>query len=147
MPLSKEEVETFRQSLLTSAVVVGVNTTAMIEAAILGRPVLSVRDGAFEHSQHQTLHFGYLDAARGGCALVSKTLDEHESQLESVLADDQRAVDAGRDFVARFVRPADPSRRATDALVDALERLTRDARLATDGMPSSGAVAAGGRNG
>ena len=38
----------------------GVNTSAMIEAAILGRPVLSVLAPEFAATQEGTVHFHYL---------------------------------------------------------------------------------------
>src|SRR3712207_6916201 len=47
----------FYDSLHHAAAVVGVNTTAMIEAAIVGRPVLTVLDDAFALTQRGTLHF------------------------------------------------------------------------------------------
>jgi hypothetical protein len=63
--LTDSEVEAFWHSLLASSAVIGINTTAMIEAAIVGRPVFSVRDPTFAHSQQQTLHFDYLTSAQG----------------------------------------------------------------------------------
>ena len=123
MPLRDDEVETFRSALLASQAVVGINTTAMIEAAILRRPVLSVRDASFVHSQRETIHFGYLAADAGGCALVADTLEQHEAQLAAVLHDDRDVVAAADRFVSRFVRPHGRDRRATSMLADALERL------------------------
>ena len=39
---------------------VGLNTSAMIEAAIVGRPVHTILVPEFQHSQEGTLHFRYL---------------------------------------------------------------------------------------
>jgi hypothetical protein len=125
IPLSAEEVETFRLSMLASDAVVGINTTAMIEAAVLGRPVLTIRDEAFVHSQAETLHFSHLPLDHGGCARVADTLDVHVRQLAEVVADPRPLVDAGRAFVARFVRPLGPDVAATDRLCDVLERAAR----------------------
>jgi hypothetical protein len=119
---STPEVDTFRYSLLASSAVVGINTTAMIEAAIVRRPVFSIRDSAFTHSQDQTLHFGYLSATQGGCVSVSESVSDHVVQLE-------RAITAGADmtasdrFVSRFVRPRGMATSATIQLCDALERV------------------------
>jgi hypothetical protein len=125
MPLRDDEVEAFRSALLASQAVVGINTTAMIEAAILRRPVLSVRDAAFVHSQLETIHFGYLAADSGGCALVADTLEQHAAQLSSVLGDAGGQVAAADRFVSRFVRPHGRDRRATSVLADAIERCAR----------------------
>jgi hypothetical protein len=121
MPLSDAEVDTFRYSLLASSAVVGINTTAMIEAAILRRPVLTVRDPAFDRSQQQTLHFAYLSNANGPVVTAS-SLAEHVAQLGAVLADSGSAIDAGDRFVRRFVRPLGIDTPATGHLCDAIER-------------------------
>ena len=120
MPLRDEEVEVFRYSLLASTVVVGVNTTAMIEAAILRRPVFSVRDPGFAHSQQQTLHFGYLTRERGGCATVAESLAEHVLQVEAAVSGQVDLLALDR-FVQRFVRPLGLTTPATTHLCDAIE--------------------------
>ena len=120
--LTDNEVETFWYSLLASSAVIGVNTTAMIEAAIVRRPVLSVRDAAFAHSQQQTLHFDYLSSARGGFTIVSEDLAAHVREVERLFSGepDLRAADA---FVARFVRPLGMTTRATTHVCDTIERV------------------------
>ncbi len=119
------EVDTFWHTLLASDAVVGINTTAMIEAAIVGRPVLSVRDAAFAHSQGQTLHFGYLPAPRGGFVTIADTLDDHLRQIEHVLSRSEPDLAASKEFVNRFVRPLGMSTSATQHVSDAIERLAR----------------------
>lgn len=121
LPLTDAEVETFRHSLLASSAVVGVNTTAMIEAAILRRPVLTVRDAAFAHSQQQTLHFAYLTKDQGGFVVVADSLGEHAAQLEAALAGGGQALEASDRFVERFVRPRGVTTSATTHLCDAIE--------------------------
>jgi hypothetical protein len=49
----------------------------------------------------------------------------HVRQLAEVVADPRPLVDAGRAFVARFVRPLGPDVAATDRLCDVLERAAR----------------------
>ena len=100
---------------------IGVNTTAMIEAAIVRRPVLSVRDEAFAHSQQQTLHFSYLSAAEGGFTIVSDNLADHVRELD-LFSGEPDLGNADR-FVARFVRPLGMATRATAHVCDAIERV------------------------
>ena len=124
-PLSDAEVDTLRHSLLASSAVVGINTTAMIEAAILRRPVFSVRDAAFDHSQQQTLHFAYLSKEQGGFVLTARTLAQHVGQLEAALVGGDAALEATDRFVERFVRPLGIRASATAHLCDAIERIAR----------------------
>lgn len=135
MPLSADEVDAFRYSLFASSVVVGVNTTAMIEAAILRKPVFSVRDAGFDHSQRQTLHFGYLMKDAGGCVSVADSLADHVAQLEASLAGnvDYAALD---EFVQRFVRPLGRTIPATSLLCDAIERVAARQGPAREGTPA-----------
>ncbi len=130
IPLTAGEIEDFRQSLVISDAVVGVNTTAMIEAAIFERPVLTIRDSEFAHSQDQTLHFGHLAVDAGGCALVAQTLDEHVAQLERVTTDPSAAVARARAFVQRFVRPRGISEPVTQHVCREIERIA-DGRSST----------------
>jgi len=144
IPLSDAEIDTFRQSLLVSTAVVGINTTAMIEAAILERPVLTVRDPAFVHSQGETLHFGHLSIETGGCAMVARDLDEHVVQLEQILRDGREAVAAERRFVRRFVRPLGANEPATTHVCAAIGQVAarmRGRQSAGQASPSGDAMA------
>jgi hypothetical protein len=88
-----------------AAVVVGLNTTAQIEASILEKPVYTFLAGdELAPGQRGTLHFYSLLEGRGGVVRYAETLDEHVRQLERGLAGDYEA-DAIRRFCEWFVRP------------------------------------------
>ena len=127
--LNDADVETFWYSLLASSAVVGINTSAMIEAAVVRRPVFSIRDPAFAHSQQQTLHFAYLSAAAGGFTTVADNLTEHVGQLERLFAAGEPDLRQSDAFVARFVRPLGMRTTANTHLCDALERVAADRRV------------------
>jgi hypothetical protein len=137
IPMTDEEIETFRQSLLISDAVVGINTTAMIEAAILGRPVFTVRDAEFVHSQGETLHFGYLSIDAGGCARVATALDMHVAQLERVMRDPAESLEAARRFVRRFIRPLAENEAATNHVCDVIARVAQRQRVTTPNRAGS----------
>ena len=79
--------------------VVGINTSAMIEAAIVGRPVLAIETPEFAGSQDGTLHYRHLLPENGGFLRVASSFDAHVDQLAGVLRD----PDATREEIARFV--------------------------------------------
>jgi hypothetical protein len=120
-PVSPEEHEDFYDSLAHSAAVVGINTTAMIEAAVIGKSVLTVL--APEFGQESTLHFHYLREENGGCLHVASSLDEHAEQLGRVLEDRAEDAERRRRFVESFVRPHGLDRPATPIFADAVEEL------------------------
>jgi hypothetical protein len=111
----------FFDSLAHSAAVVGINTTAMIEAAIVGKSVLTVIASGF--AQENTLHFEYLLEEHGGFLHVAATLDEHAGQLARVLDEDAAGAERRRRFVESFVRPHGLDKPATPILADAIEEL------------------------
>jgi hypothetical protein len=100
---------------------VGINTTAMIEAAIVGRSVLTVL--APEFAQESTLHFHYLLEENGGFLHVASSLEEHARQLAGVLDEEAADAERRRRFVESFVRPHGLDRPATPILADAVEQL------------------------
>ena len=114
----------FFDSLTHSAAVVGINTTAMIEAAIVGKSVLTVLSPEF--AQESTLHFDYLLEENGGFLHVAGSLDEHVAQLAQVLAGGRR----GRRTpppLRRVVRPPARARQAGYADLCRRDRGARDA--------------------
>jgi hypothetical protein len=109
-------------SIFHAAAVVGINTTAQIESAIVGRPVHTLLAEEFRDTQQGTLHFHYLKADEFGLLHVGRTFEEHAAQLEESL---RGREDDGRNerFLRRFVRPVGLERSATELVVEAIEEL------------------------
>jgi hypothetical protein len=95
----------FFDSLAHSAAVVGVNTSAMIEAAIVGKPVFTLLDPQFAGTQEGTLHFHYLLRENGGFLQVARTPQEHLEQLAEQLARGEAEAERLQEFIRRFTRP------------------------------------------
>lgn len=93
----------FFDTLYHADAVVGLNTSAMIEAAIVSKPILTFLGHDRVVSQTANLHFQHL--TNGGAVRVAADLDEHTRQLAAVLDDGQGAVEACARFVESFVRP------------------------------------------
>ena len=66
----------FYHSIHHSAAVVGANTTALIDAAIIGRRTYSILLPELKGAQEQTLHFHYLLPENGGALVVAGSLGE-----------------------------------------------------------------------
>jgi hypothetical protein len=106
-------------TLFHSAAVVGLNTSAEIEAAIVGRPVFTVLDAGAE-GQQGTLHFRYLLKESGGHVETAETREQHLSQLSNAVAGrtDRAAIDR---FLRQFVRPHGVGAPVSPILADAIE--------------------------
>jgi hypothetical protein len=124
MPVDDAARADFFDSIHHCEVVVGLNTSAMIEAAIVDRPVLALLVPEFAESQAGTFHFDYLLSVGDGLLRLAGSLDEHLGQLEEALAaGPQQATERNRRFVESFVRPHGLDRPATPLVVDAIESL------------------------
>jgi hypothetical protein len=98
-PVSDDARLRYFHSLHYADAVVGLNTTAMIEAAILDKPVLSVRQAGSAQIR-DTVHFGHM---ADGLLTVAPDLETHVRQLAGTLA--AGTPERSRAFVAGFVRP------------------------------------------
>jgi hypothetical protein len=122
-PTDPESKADYFDSIYHSAAVVGLNTSAMIEAAIVGRSVLTVLDPDYERVQEGTLHFRYLTDPRDGVLQAAHSLEEHVVQLEQAVAGRDDGAVRAEAFVAGFVRPFGRDVESTPLFVDAVERL------------------------
>lgn len=118
-PILAEARAEYYDSIHHAAVVVGLNTSAMFEAGIIGRPVLTPLDPAFTATQEGTLHFRYFSEEVGGPVRVGRSLDEHRAQLADAL--ELRGRTRSVSFLESFVRPYGESVPATPRLVEAIE--------------------------
>jgi hypothetical protein len=111
----------FFNSLYYSATVVGINTSALIEAGIVGRSVHTILAPEFQRTQQGTLHFHYLLNAGDGLLRVAKDFQEHFQQLAEALSGSGSDERKGVRFVSTFVRPHGLDVPAAPRLADAIE--------------------------
>lgn len=116
-PGDESRKQTYFHSLLYATAVVGINTSAFIEAAIVGRPVYTLLDDRFRPTQEGTLHFAHL----ADVLVVARDWSEHFDQLTRVLAEPELQRERLTSFVRSFVRPAGLKRAAAPLLADAIE--------------------------
>jgi len=122
-PVDAASKSDYFDSMFHAAAAVGINTSAQIEAGIVGRRVYSVRVPECVGTQEETLHFQYLLQESGGLLNMAATLEEHVAALGGALRPDPGEAVRLREFVRGFVRPAGLDVAATPRLVDAIEEL------------------------
>ncbi len=124
MPTEQDTRADYFDSIYHSAVVFGINTSAMIEAGIIGKAVHTITVPQFAASQGGVLHFRYLREVGGGLVQVSETLEENARRLgDVVVGRDTEGEEAARRFTELFVRPNGVQVPATPVFVDAIEEL------------------------
>jgi hypothetical protein len=123
-PVDPAAKNDYFDSLYHSAAMVGIVTSAFIEAAIVGRDVLTIELPEFSLHQRGAPHFNYLVEVAGGLLVVARSFDEHLGQLSGAVA----AASSGRSarntrFLEAFVRPRGLDSPATPVFVESVERL------------------------
>lgn len=120
-PQDESRRRDYFDSLHHAAAVVGLNTSALIEAAIVGRRTFTFVVGDERNAQEGTLHFRYLLRENGGPLVVARSLEENVAHLADALESSED--DAWRtSFLESFVRPNGIHAAAAPAFVDDLER-------------------------
>jgi hypothetical protein len=122
-PMNDHARNDYFNSIYYSTAVVGVNTSALIESAIVGRPVYTILVPEFAGTQEGTLHFHHLHGEAGGLLTVAHSFPDHVRQLNDADATDPDFVERNRRFLESFVRPFGLDQPATPLLCDAVERL------------------------
>ena len=134
IPVDDTSKADYFDSMYHCRAVVGINTTAEIESAIVGRQVYTVLAPEFRDTQVGTIHFHYLRHEGGGLVHAATSFEDHLASLETALctdADDGRC----RRFVEAFVRPHGIDVPAAPKLVEAIEAVTTRAPVRAKGVP------------
>jgi hypothetical protein len=109
-------------SLYHAHAAVGLNTSAMLEAATVGRPVHTLLIPGFDEGQIGTMHFHYLVEAYGGLATIAHDFAEHHRQLAPILRQPPSSSARSRAFAQQFLRPLGADRPVAPILTDEIER-------------------------
>jgi len=121
--VTEEARSDYFDSLYHCTAVVGINTSALLEAAILGKPVLTVRAPDLAQAHEGTLHFDYLLPENGGFLHVAGDFYEHVLQLGEAVRVPEQSRERNERFVKRFIRPNGLHLDCTPLVVEAVERL------------------------
>jgi hypothetical protein len=122
-PIDDDSRAEYFDALYYSSAVVGINTSAFIEAGIIGRPVYAILADEFSGTQAGTIHFRYLTEVGGGIAQAGREFDEHAAQLAGALRGESDHEERQRRFLHAFVRPRGLDQAATPVFADAVEDL------------------------
>lgn len=118
-PVAEQDRADYYHTLYYADVSVGLNTSALIEAAIFGKPVLSVAAPEEAKPRGEPLHFDHLEK---GLLIVAKDLPQHLEQIAAAL-DHAGPSTRCLQFVEEFVRPFGRECAAGECLAQVVEKL------------------------
>jgi hypothetical protein len=120
VPGAKQE---YYDTIFHSAAVLGVNTSAFLEAAILSKPCLTVVDEHYRAKQTGLGHFMHL--LDGDFLEIASSIPEAVSLVGEILnGSDAKREQRGR-FVREFIRPWGMDRSASKIMAAAIEAVAR----------------------
>jgi hypothetical protein len=122
-PVDADARAEYFDSMYHAVAVVGVNTSALIESGIVGRPVCAIQTDDFAGTQEGTLHFQHLKNVNGGLLHLAPDFATHLEQLSRILEDPAGYAGRSRAFVEAFVRPHGLDTPAAEHFVRAIESL------------------------
>jgi hypothetical protein len=134
-PVDADAKAEYFDSLYHSAAIVGLNTSAFLEGAIVGRPIFAPLLPEHHENQEGTIHFHYLLHVGGGLLHVARTLGDHFEQLNETLGAGERESARSRRFVQAFIRPHGLGAAATPVFAGAVEMLARTPPAAPAAIP------------
>ena len=123
-PIDAGRKDDYFDSLFYSRAVVGLVTSAFLEAAVVGRPVMTMTLPEYRQHQEEMIHFRYLRTVAGGVLHTAPDLPAHLAQLAEAVTGSERDERNLR-FVGAFIRPAGLDVAATPAFIRALEQAAR----------------------
>ncbi|MEJ1936304.1 hypothetical protein WDZ92_39430, partial [Nostoc sp. NIES-2111] len=123
IPFAGSAREEFYASIEHSMAVLGINTSAMVEAAVIDRPILALEDPAFGEGHLGTPHYRQLTTY--DFLIRTKTVEENVAAIARLAAADDTLLrysrEGNRRFIAEFVRPCGIDKPAAIAWADAVE--------------------------
>ena len=122
-PINTDAKADYYDALVHSDAVVGLVTSAFLEAAIVGRPVLTLLHPDLRQHQEGMRHFRYLLDVEGGLLQVARDFDEHLVHLSSALDGTHEWTVQQQRFLRAFVRPRGLDVPATTDFVEAVEAI------------------------
>ena len=123
IPRDTASKDDYFESLYYSHAVVGLNTSAFLEAAIVGRPVHTILLPEYYEYQEGTRHFHYLLTVGGGLLQAGRSFTEHHRLLAASLRRPDDAPSEHERFVTAFIRPHGIATPATPVFCDAVDEL------------------------
>jgi len=123
IPDTREARQLFFDTVYFSSAVIGINTSAMLESAILGKPLISFIAERYQKTQSEAVHFQAL--LRANAMELVSTPEEFSSAVTKILHGKDLRKEAREKFVLEFIRPQGLNKSAGSAAADEIEKLAR----------------------
>lgn len=121
---SMEAKALFFETFFHCSCVVGLNTTAMVEAAIVDKPCVSILSEKFRDTQERSGHFHHL--ADAGIIFTTRIHNDACEFIKQVLRGNDNQAEARERFVSSFVRPRGVNVQSSEVMTNILTAMVRE---------------------
>ncbi len=120
-PVGHSSRRTYYDSLHSATLIVGVNTSGLIEAGILAKAVYTVRHPDHAERQEGAVHFHHLTGLEDGLLTIAPDFPLHLAHMSAALRSPEEGEAKARRFVKTFVRPQGLDQSSAKHFAGALE--------------------------
>ena len=123
VPYRGQVEEEYFSLIYFSSAVLGINTSSMVEAGVIGKPVVSMPSDFFGAKQRGTLHFRHL--LETGLIFETNNSAELYQQLQILLRPSKQTrlliAEKSNNFISQYIRPNDVTIPAARYCADAMQ--------------------------
>lgn len=116
-----EELQLSFDTYYHAVAAVGIFTSAMMEAQIMGKPVIVILSDQYKKTQLEAHHF--QDFIRGDSLELVNNLGEFQIKIKEILAGKDTRKEKRKNFVVNYIRPLGIGKSAGMAAVEEIEKL------------------------
>jgi len=120
MPITDEARQEFFHALYFSEAVMGVNTSAMLESAILDKPCVTILSTHGQSQLKEIGHFHHL--LEGDFLYTADNFEEAIEQVQIILEGGDYKSENRKKFVGKFIRPFAMDSRVGSHIVHLIEK-------------------------
>jgi hypothetical protein len=119
LPESTESLQDFYNTLVHCAVTIGINTSGMIDALIVGKPCVTIMTERYRSTQLQAVHFRHL--LHADVLEVAHSVEDGVGAIERLRNGIELKREQRRRFVEEFIRPRGIERPAGEIAAQAIK--------------------------
>jgi hypothetical protein len=124
MPKTKDALQDFYNMLHYSSMVISINTSAMVDAILAGKPVISLEREEFSKTQVLAQHYKHM--RESDALYITKTSEEFLEIFSKLLVgEDPKKIEREK-FIKNFIRPRGLEKSVGEMVVYEIESLVKN---------------------
>lgn len=120
-PGTEDALRLFYDSLAHSIAAVGINTSAMIETMIVGKPMITIALDRYAKTQSLAMHFRKLLSEEG--MIKVNNFEKLAEEIQKTFSGNDRGKEGRKKFIRKHIRPYGLEVSAASKICDELEKL------------------------